>query len=442
MRLTNGFVAAVAIAGTLLPAAAAQAAYPGTNGRIAFVSDRDRVNQQPSGHSTPEIYTVNADGSGLTRITRNESHESSPAISPDGTRIAYGSDGIWIVGIDGGTPVRIVDEPADQPTWSPDGSRIAYALQFPGQGIAIVNADGSGRTVISTGNDIYPAWSPNGSKIAVWDSAAGSIDVMNPDGSGRVSLHAGLRPSWSPDGSRIAFESANANANGSDIWVMDADGSDAVRITNFNELEAGATEAAWSPDGTKVAFNHWTTEDAGPLHTVNPDGSGLAVIPNTSEGRNDSQPDWGPRPAPDPDPGPGENRPPDCSLVRPSKSVLWPPNRKFHDIFVRGGNIDPDGDHVGIKLTGVTQDERVTGYQDAWWGYWDHEVWLRAEREGRDGRVYRISFKAYDGKGGRCRGVVKVTVPKSKRRPAVDSGRRYDSFKSGSKARRKRAPRR
>ena len=77
-------------------------------GQIAIVSDRD---------GNPEIYVMNIDGSGITRLTDNPAGDFHPAWSPDGTRIAFvsGSDGnqeIYVMGADGSDVTRLTNDPA------------------------------------------------------------------------------------------------------------------------------------------------------------------------------------------------------------------------------------------------------------------------------------------------------------------------------------------
>jgi hypothetical protein len=86
------------------------------------------------------------------------------------------------------------------------------------------------------------------------------------------------------------------------------------------------------------------------------------------------------------------------------------------------GATDPDGDKVTFTITGVTQDEPVGRKPDAVLGPASNEVKLRATRSGHsDGRVYRIAFKATDGRGGECSGTATAGVPHNDRSAAVDS---------------------
>jgi Tol biopolymer transport system component len=82
LQLRSLVAAAALLAAALLPSAA-QAAFPGTNGKLAFVSGRD---------GNFEIYAMNPDGSGQTRLTTNPATDFDPAWSPDGRRIAFESN--------------------------------------------------------------------------------------------------------------------------------------------------------------------------------------------------------------------------------------------------------------------------------------------------------------------------------------------------------------
>jgi hypothetical protein len=98
------------------------------------------------------------------------------------------------------------------------------------------------------------------------------------------------------------------------------------------------------------------------------------------------------------------------------------------------GATDADGDPVTITVDGVTQDEPVEGRGDSTSpdaiDDGDGQLRVRAERDPRgDGRVYRIAFTADDGHGDSCSGTATVSVPRKKRKPAVDSAPpSYDSL--------------
>lgn len=113
--------------------------------RIAFQSTRDGA--------TFDLYVMNADGSGVRRLTATPSRrEDKPSWSPDGTRVAFaaGTDhrprDIYVVDADGSNERRLTrrGQPVWGPSWSPDGKRIAFfEFPFPGATIYLMNADGS-----------------------------------------------------------------------------------------------------------------------------------------------------------------------------------------------------------------------------------------------------------------------------------------------------------
>jgi hypothetical protein len=118
------------------------------------------------------------------------------------------------------------------------------------------------------------------------------------------------------------------------------------------------------------------------------------------------------------------NDPPLASAAQPTVASLWPPNHQMVAVGITGVT-DPNN-NATITITGVTQDEPTNGLGDGDTAIdavinGDGTVLLRSERSGKgDGRVYRVSFTASDLEGSTS-GVVKVFVPHSVKKPAIDS---------------------
>jgi len=179
-------------------------AWSADGSKIVFMSDRD---------GNFEIYSMNADGSGQTRLTNNTSADEFPDWSPDGTKIVFtsnrdGNDEIYTMNSDGSNPVRLTNNPASdaEPNWSPDGTKLVFHHNSNSSEIYSMNADGSDVTNLSQNPafDADPAWSPDGSMITFTTNRNGlfQIAVMNADGSGQTVITAGSSlegfPDWQP----------------------------------------------------------------------------------------------------------------------------------------------------------------------------------------------------------------------------------------------------
>jgi Tol biopolymer transport system component len=267
---------------TLSAPAGTRSALTPLSGRIVFDNHQD-------------VWSVNANGTDLIRLTHSPAFEFDPSWSPDGTQIAYRSDRgdeseIWVMNANGTGQRRLTA--GLSPAWSPDGSSIAYSSPGhdpnpPLSGISIMNADGSGQhRVPNTDGGEYPSWSPDGKRIAFNSNLTGDhvMYIVDVDGSNLVNLSSvgeGWQVQWSPDGRSILFTSHRDHPdNYTDVYVMRPDGSGVKRLTHTR-----AYTPAWSPDGSRIVFS------APGLFVMRADGTGIEKLPVDRLGET-SLPDW------------------------------------------------------------------------------------------------------------------------------------------------------
>ena len=274
-------------------AGTAHATFPGANGRIAFVSDRD---------GNFEIYTMNPDGSEQTRLTTSEGIERNPSWSPEGRRIAYDRHSyIYVLADDGSYDVRIDNCFYDsQPSWSPDGTRHVLYRQF-GKTPYLLTRDVDGTDedrlegpAVTIG---APEWSPDGISIALENQVFGIDDksysgiwVMDADGSNAHevtdSTNNDQDPSWHPSSERIVF--ASDRDGQLEIYSIGVDGNDLVRLTNN---QASDFDPAWSPDGTEIAFIS-NRSGGHEVWVMNADGTNVRRL--TDNDAREADVDWAP----------------------------------------------------------------------------------------------------------------------------------------------------
>ena len=192
-----------------------------------------------------DIYSANADGSGLRRLTHNGRYTAEGTLSPDGRTIVFTSlvDGdldIYTMDVDGGNVRRLTSTPGYDggAFFSPDGRRIVYRAYHPTDSAELAQY----RALLDQ-NIVRP------NRMEIW--------VMNADGSGQTQVtHLGganFAPFFTPDGRRIVFSSnyRNPHSRNFDLYLVDVDGSHLEQVTTHPEFDGFPQ---FSPDGRHLVW--------------------------------------------------------------------------------------------------------------------------------------------------------------------------------------------
>jgi Tol biopolymer transport system component len=171
-------------------------------------------------------------------LTTYRGYEREPALSPDGSQVAFSWDGengdnfdIYVRLVDGGSVLRLTTDAAPDfaPAWSPDSRRLAFLR----------------------GNAVYIIPALGGIERKLVQFPQGRISPP-----GTFPLYD-VRISWSPDGKLLAFGGANSNGP-SVIWIVPTEGGEPRPVTTADPRSGGGqvgdSSPVFSPDGTEIAF--------------------------------------------------------------------------------------------------------------------------------------------------------------------------------------------
>ncbi len=204
-----------------------------------------------------DIYVANADGTRAMRVTHSGRHDTQPAWSPAGKRLAFisipaGTSGDYLLetmNADGSGLKTIVAGVTEklQPAWSPDGKLIAYQTRNGlHQQIAVVPAaGGSSSWLEATVDGAQAAWARDNRVAFV--TADGSIAVTTPTAkAAKELLRNAQMPAWSSDAKKIAYiRDAGGDAQ---VFVTDLVSGRTVNVSQLAGLDA--SRPAWTAQGS------------------------------------------------------------------------------------------------------------------------------------------------------------------------------------------------
>jgi serine/threonine protein kinase len=209
----------------------------------------------------PKMLVIPRAEPSLTLLTSDSGLTTDPALSRDGTLLAFASDraggdnlDIWVKQVGGSEPLQLTTHEADdhEPSLAPDGRRIAFRSERDDGGVYLVSTLGGDERLIASGGR-RPRFSPDGQWLAFWVGGIGAefaisggsrVYVVNSGGGAARPVASNIvamrYPVWAPDSTRLlvygASEYKGPGAGNYDWWVVSLDGGPAIKTGAFDTL--------------------------------------------------------------------------------------------------------------------------------------------------------------------------------------------------------------
>lgn len=260
--------------------------------KIYFVSDR-------GGRGTKDIWAMDFDGGNPRRITSYNSISTTPAVSADGTKLAFttyakGEPRIFIHLLETNRYLPFLNPRASMnatPEFTPDGKSLLFSSTLTGYAqIYIADIDGGNMRRLSSSRaiEVEPKVNPKtGAEIVFVSGRSGPQQIykMNMDGADVVRLTTGEgeagNPGWHPDGQHIAFAWTRGYAPGNwNIFIMDVASRETVQLTYGQGRNENPT---WAPDGRHLVFSS-NRSGRSQIYSMLANGQELRQL--TTEGNN------------------------------------------------------------------------------------------------------------------------------------------------------------
>jgi Tol biopolymer transport system component/DNA-binding winged helix-turn-helix (wHTH) protein len=262
--------------------------------------------QQPGPQAPSSLVELTLDGRTVRHLTappQGWDGDWTPAVSPDGTRLAFvrGPEGsvhdIYLMRLPDGAPQRLTYDGRliVGLTWSADNSAVVFSSNRSGS-ISLWRVPAQGGTPEhepAGGDNAYsPSIAKEGNRMvyshgsATWSILAADLNGKGPEIEAEIltSSEQDASPHVSPAGDKIAFQSWRSGSQ--EIWTAGIDGSNPIQLTSAGAM---AGSPSWSHDGRLIAFDARADSFA---HIYLIDANGGTPRPVTHGSYNDIVPSW------------------------------------------------------------------------------------------------------------------------------------------------------